>query len=93
MPAANTGVTGGSTRFGDDCDWDVVVVGTLRLRYLLLLDGGRQVLGFPGTTLDALETASKPLAATRVRVVLSRCLRRGGVCNNCGGSLIRRDPA
>ena len=96
MQAANTGLTGGSTPFGDDYDRDVVVVGTLRLRSLLLLDGGRQVLAFPGTTLDALEKALKPLGREPHSVIGSSCLGAsvvGGVCNNSGGSLIRRGPA
>lgn len=96
MQAANTGLTGGSTPFGEDYDRPVVVIGTLRLAGLHLLGEGRQVLAFPGTTLDALEKTLKPLGREPHSVIGSSCLGAsviGGVCNNSGGSLIRRGPA
>lgn len=94
--AANTGLTGGSTPFGDDYDRPVVVINTMRIKSLHLLADGRQVLAFPGTTLDELETALLPLGREPHSVIGSSCLGAsviGGICNNSGGSLIRRGPA
>jgi D-lactate dehydrogenase len=96
MQAANTGLTGGSTPFGNDYDRPVVVIGTRRLGGLQLLGDGRQVLAFPGTTLDALEKRLKPFGREPHSVIGSSCLGAsviGGVCNNSGGSLIKRGPA
>ncbi|PZO74746.1 MAG: D-lactate dehydrogenase [Mesorhizobium amorphae] len=96
MQAANTGLTGGSTPFGEDYDRPVVVINAMRIRTLHLLGGGRQVLALPGTTLDALEKKLKPLGREPHSVIGSSCLGAsviGGVCNNSGGSLIRRGPA
>lgn len=94
MPAANTGVTGGSTRFGDDYDRDVVVVGMLRLRSVLLLDRDARFSHSRARrsplSRDGFEAAG-PRAAFG-----SSCLGAsvvGDVYNNSGGSLIRRDPA
>ena len=50
--AANTGLTGGSTPWGDDYDREIVLVSTMRLKGIHLIDGGRQVLCLPGATLD-----------------------------------------
>lgn len=94
--AANTGLTGGSTPFGDDYDREVVVIGTRRLKGLQLLGQGRQVVALPGATLDELEKALKPLGREPHSVIGSSCLGAsviGGICNNSGGSLIRRGPA
>ncbi len=94
--AANTGLTGGSTPCGEDYDRRVVVINTMRIKSLHMLDGGRQVLAFPGTTLDELEKALKPVGREPHSVIGSSCLGAsviGGVCNNSGGSLIHRGPA
>ena len=94
--AANTGLTGGSTPMGDDYDRPVVVAGMMRLAGLRLLGDGRQVLAFPGTTLDTLEKRLAQIGREPHSVIGSSCLGAsviGGVCNNSGGSLIRRGPA
>lgn len=94
--AANTGLTGGSAPFGEDYDRPVVVINTMRMKSLHLLEDGRQIVAFPGTTLDALETALLPLEREPHSVIGSSCLGAsviGGICNNSGGSLIRRGPA
>ncbi|WP_268915663.1 D-lactate dehydrogenase [Aureimonas psammosilenae] len=96
LQAANTGLTGGSTPFGEDYDRPVVVIGTMRIKALHLLGEGRQVVAFPGTTLDELEKALKPLGREPHSVIGSSCLGAsviGGIANNSGGSLIRRGPA
>jgi D-lactate dehydrogenase len=94
--AANTGLTGGSTPADDAYERPVIVMNTLRLRGLTLLDQGRQVLTQPGVTLDQLERALKPLGREPHSVIGSSCMGAsvtGGICNNSGGSLIRRGPA
>jgi len=53
-------LTGGSTPFGD-YDRPVVLVNTLRIDAIHLVDGGRQVVCLPGSTLYALERKLKPL--------------------------------
>lgn len=94
--AANTGLTGGSTPDGDDYDRPIVIISTLRLDRIDLIEDGRQVLCLPGATLDKLEKRLRPLAREPHSVIGSSCIGAsviGGVCNNSGGSLIRRGPA
>lgn len=94
--AANTGLTGGSTPFGDGYDRPIVIVSTLRNRRIDLLDHGRQVLCMPGATLDQLERLLKPLGREPHSVIGSSCIGAsvtGGICNNSGGSLVQRGPA
>lgn len=96
MQAANTGLTEGSTPSGNDYDRDIVIISTLRLDQLQLIDDGKQVLAYPGTTLYALEKALKPLGREPHSVIGSSCIGAsviGGVCNNSGGSLVQRGPA
>ena len=47
LQAANTGLTGGSTPWGDDYDREIVLVSLRRLKGVHLIDGGRQVVGYP----------------------------------------------
>ncbi|NUT59883.1 D-lactate dehydrogenase [Herbaspirillum sp. C9C3] len=94
--AANTGLTGGSTPADGGYERPVIVLNTLRLRGLSLLDQGRQVVTQPGVTLDQLERTLKPLGREPHSVIGSSCMGAsvtGGICNNSGGSLIRRGPA
>ncbi|GAJ96551.1 D-lactate dehydrogenase [Rhizobium rhizogenes] len=94
--AANTGLTGGSTPFGNDYDRDVVVINTMRIKTLHLIDHGKQVVCLPGVTLDELEKALKPHGREPHSVIGSSCLGasvHGGIANNSGGSLIHRGPA
>ena len=96
MQAANTGLTEGSTPNGNDYDREIVIISTLRLDKLQLLDGGKQVLAFPGSTLYQLEKALKPLGREPHSVIGSSCIGAsviGGICNNSGGSLVKRGPA
>ncbi|MEN5208366.1 D-lactate dehydrogenase [Stenotrophomonas terrae] len=96
LQAANTGLTGGSTPDGDDYGRPIVLISTLRLSGVQLLDEGRQVLCLPGATLDRLEQALAPLGREPHSVIGSSCIGAsvlGGVCNNSGGSLVRRGPA
>lgn len=95
MQAANTGLTGGSTPDGG-YDREVVIISTLRMRTVHVIEEGRQVICFPGSTLDQLEKVLKPLGREPHSVIGSSCIGAsvfGGVCNNSGGSLVRRGPA
>lgn len=96
MQAANTGLTEGSTPSGDDYDRDIVILNTTRMKEIKLLDGGKQILSFPGATLFSLEKMLKPLKRTPHSVIGSSCIGAsivGGVCNNSGGALVKRGPA
>lgn len=96
MQAANTGVTGGSTPDGNDYDREVVIVSTRLIKGVQVIDDAQQVIAFPGSTLTELEKALKPHQKEPHSVIGSSCIGAsviGGVCNNSGGSLIRRGPA
>ena len=96
MQAANTGLNGGSTPYGDDYDRDVVIINTLKIDDIVLLNGGKQILGYAGSTLYKLEDALEGIDRTPHSVIGSSCIGAsvvGGVCNNSGGSLVNRGPA
>jgi len=94
--AANTGLTGGSTPAPEGYDRDAVIVNMMHIGGVRIIDHGRQVICLPGATLHQLERALKPLGREPHSVIGSSCLGAsviGGICNNSGGSLIRRGPA
>ena len=94
--AANTGLTGGSTPWGEDYDREIVLISVMRLKGIHLIESGRQVLCLPGATLDALEKRLRPLGREPHSVIGSSCIGAsvlGGICNNSGGALIQRGPA
>lgn len=96
MQAANTGLTEGSTPSGQDYDREIVIVSTLRLDHIQVLDNGKQVVGFPGSTLNKLERLLKPYGREPHSVIGSSCIGAsviGGICNNSGGALVKRGPA
>jgi D-lactate dehydrogenase len=96
MQAANTSLTGGSTPFGEDYDRDVVIINTMYMATMHILDEGKQVICLPGSTLYQLEEALLPYGREPHSVIGSSCIGAsviGGICNNSGGSLIRRGPA
>lgn len=96
MQASNTGLTGGSTPDGADYPGGLVIISTTRLSALRVIRDGTQVLCLPGTTLNRLEQALRPYGREPHSVIGSSCLGAsvvGGVCNNSGGSLVRRGPA
>lgn len=96
MQASNTGVTGGSTPDGDDYDRPVVILSTRSIKGFQLIDDNRQVIALPGSTLTELEDELRPLGREPHSVLGSSCIGAsviGGICNNSGGSLIRRGPA
>ena len=96
MQAANTGLNGGSTPYGEDYDRQIVLISTLRINRIDLLDGGKQVLCLAGARLHELENKLKPLQREPHSVIGSTTIGAtvvGGVCNNSGGALMRRGPA
>ena len=96
MQAANTGLNGGSTPYGDDYDREIVLINTMRISRIDLLDGGKQVLCLAGSTLHQLEVNIRPLGREPHSVIGSTTIGAsivGGVCNNSGGALLRRGPA
>lgn len=96
LQAANTGLTGGSTPWGEDYDREIVLISVMRLNRIHLLKGGEQVVCLPGATLDTLEKRLRPLGREPHSVIGSSCIGAsvlGGICNNSGGALIHRGPA
>ena len=96
MQAANTGLTGGSTPFGHDYDRPIVIINTMRMSDIHLINDGNQIIGFSGSTLYDLEKKLKPLKKEPHSVIGSTSIGAsivGGVCNNSGGSLVKRGPA
>lgn len=96
MQAANTGLTGGSTPYGDDYDRDLVIINTMRLDDIQLIDDAKQIIGLPGSTLFGLEDTLAPYGREPHSVIGSSCIGAsivGGVCNNSGGALVQRGPA
>ena len=94
--AANTGVTGGSTPDGEDYDREIVIISTLKLDTCIPLCDARQALVFAGGTLYRLEEMLAPFNKNPHSVIGSSCIGAsvvGGICNNSGGSLVKRGPA
>ncbi|MEM1399859.1 MAG: D-lactate dehydrogenase [Pseudomonadota bacterium] len=95
MQAANTGLTEGSTPNGT-YDRDAVIISTTRMDDIHAIDGGKQIISFPGATLFALEKLLAPLGRQPHSVIGSSCIGAsiiGGVCNNSGGALVERGPS
>ena len=95
MQASNTSLTEGSTPT-EGYDRDVVIVKGSRMKDLQLINQGKQVIAFPGTTLFNLEKSLKPLNREPHSVIGSSTLGAsviGGINNNSGGALIQRGPA
>lgn len=95
MQAANTGLTEGSTPNGV-YDREVVIINTRRMDDIHTIQGGNQVVSFPGSTLFSLEKLLSPLVRQPHSVIGSSCIGAsivGGVCNNSGGSLVERGPS
>ena len=96
MQAANTGLTGGSTPFGDDYDRPILIINTRRINNIHVLNEGKQIVSFAGSTLIGLEKKLAPYGREPHSVIGSSCIGAsivGGVCNNSGGALIKRGPA
>lgn len=93
MQACKTGLTEGSCPSGFDYDREVVIINTTRLKKLILLNGGKQVLAFPGATLHELEQELKKIGRAPHSVIGSTSIGAtivGGIANNAGGALCKR---
>ena len=96
MQAANTGLTGGSTPNSNDYDRPIVIVNTLRIDDIQLINEGKQIIGFSGSSLYDLEKKLEPINREPHSIIGSTSIGAsivGGVCNNSGGSLVQRGPA
>lgn len=96
MQAANTGLTGGSTPFGNDYDRPIIILSTTRIKGIQLINDAKQVVCLPGATLNELEKMLAPHNREPHSVIGSSCIGAsvlGGICNNSGGALVRRGPA
>ena len=85
MQAANTGLTGGSTPYGEDYDRDIVIINTMRINDIHLLDNAKQIIGLTGSTLYDLERKLDPYDREPHSVIGSTSIGAsiiGGVCNN-----------
>jgi len=96
MQAANTGLTGGSTPDGNDYDRPIVIISTMRIDNIQIINEGKQIVGFSGSTLFGLENKLEPYGREPHSVIGSSCIGAsivGGICNNSGGALVKRGPA
>ena len=96
LQASKTGLTEGSCPSGFDYDRPLVIINTTRLKKIILLDGGKQVIAFPGATLHELEQRLKPLGRAPHCVIGSTTIGAtvvGSIANNAGGALCKRGPS
>ena len=96
MQAANTGLTGGSTPYGNNYDRPIIIINTMRINDIQIIDDGKQIIGLAGSTLYDLENKLKPFNREPHSVIGSTSIGAsivGGICNNSGGSLVKRGPA
>tara|TARA_B110000037_G_scaffold104556_1_gene121731 strand:+ start:319 stop:2010 length:1692 start_codon:yes stop_codon:yes gene_type:complete len=96
MQGANTGLTGGSTPYGSDYDRPIIIINTMRIDNIHIINSGKQIVGLAGSTLYDLEKKLEPFEREPHSVIGSTSIGAsivGGVCNNSGGSLVKRGPA
>jgi len=96
MQAANTGLTGGSTPYGNDYDRPILIISTMRISNIHIINEGKQIVGFSGSTLFGLENKLSAYGREPHSVIGSSCIGAsiaGGICNNSGGALVKRGPA
>ena len=93
MQATKTGLTEGSSPSGFDYDREVVIINITRIKKIILLDGGKQVIAFPGSTLHELEGELSSIKRAPHSVTGSTTIGAtivGGIANNAGGALCKR---
>ena len=93
MQATKTGLTEGSSPSGFDYDREVVIINITRIKKIILLDGGKQVIAFPGSTLHELEGELSSIKRAPHSVIGSTNIGAtivGGIANNAGGALCKR---
>ncbi len=96
MQAAKTGLTEGSAPSGYEYDREVVIINITRIKKIVMLDGGKQVLAFAGASLFELEQELKKIGRAPHSVIGSSTIGAtivGGIANNSGGALVKRGPA
>jgi len=96
MQAANTGLTGGSTPFGNNYDRPILVLNTMRINSIHIINNGNQIVGLTGSTLYDLEKKLIPFGREPHSIIGSTSIGAsiiGGICNNAGGSLVQRGPS
>lgn len=93
IQATKTGLTEGSSPSGFDYDREVVIINITRIKKIILLDGGKQVIAFPGSTLHELEGELSSIKRAPHSVIGSTTIGAtivGGIANNAGGALCKR---
>ena len=93
MQATKTGLTEGSSPSGFDYDRKVIIINITRIKKIILLDGGKQVIAFPGSTLHELEGELSSIKRAPHSVIGSTTIGAtivGGIANNAGGALCKR---
>ena len=93
MQATKTGLTEGSSPSGFDYDREVVIINITRIKKIILLDAGKQVIAFPGSTLHELEGELSSIKRAPHSVIGSTTIGAtivGGIANNAGGALCKR---
>ena len=93
MQATKTGLTEGSSPSGFDYEREVVIINITRIKKIILLDGGKQVIAFPGSTLHELEGELSSIKRAPHSVIGSTTIGAtivGGIANNAGGALCKR---
>tara|TARA_B100000519_G_scaffold122819_1_gene106129 strand:+ start:439 stop:1938 length:1500 start_codon:yes stop_codon:yes gene_type:complete len=96
MQASKTGLTEGSCPSGFDYDREVVVINITRIKRIILLDGGKQVVAMPGSTLHELTQELQKVNRAPHSVIGSTTIGAtivGGIANNSGGALCKRGSA
>ena len=96
MQATKTGLTEGSCPSGFDYDRPVVVINITRIKRIILLDGGKQVVALPGSTLHELTQELQQVGRAPHSVIGSTTIGAtivGGIANNSGGALCKRGSA
>ena len=93
MQATKTGLTEGSSPSGFDYDREVIIINITRIKKIILLDSGKQVIAFPGSTLHELECELSSIKRAPHSVIGSTTIGAtivGGIANNAGGALCKR---
>ncbi|MEM6784182.1 MAG: D-lactate dehydrogenase, partial [Bacteroidota bacterium] len=93
MQGTKTGLTGGSGPSGFDYDRPLVIVNTRRLKGIIPIRGGEQVVAMPGATLHELTQLLAPIDRVPHSVIGSTTIGAtivGGIANNAGGALCKR---
>ena len=93
MQATKTGLTEGSSPSGFDYDREVIIFNISRIKKIIMLDGGNQVIAFPGSTLHELEGKLAGIDRAPHSIIGSTTIGAtivGGIANNAGGALCKR---